>query len=176
MDARRTRIRPIVSTVLAAAAGTFLGSGCASNGPGYDTGGSASAGPAVSQFDDPNPQATTAKDWFSGDDNSKDRRDDEPLVPRTARLAAEGRGDLSYKATRDGFAYVIDNRDKRMVWEGPIDKDETLTVAPYRNVIEINGKRVKRVRNLDNKHIHRIYFERDSDRGRDHRDRERRDR
>ena len=166
MDALRTSIRLVVAI---SAAAVFLSAGCTSN----DSGGNTSPGPAVSNFGDP--QATTAKDWFAGD-SKQDDKNDEPLVPKTARLAAEGRGDLSYKATRDGFAYVIDNRDKRMVWEGPIDKDETLTVAPYRNVIEINGKRVKKVKDLDNKHIHRIYFERDSDRGRDQRNHDHRDR
>jgi hypothetical protein len=45
----------------------------------------------------------------------------------------------------------------------------TITVAPYRNVIDVDGQRVKRVKDLDNKHIHRIFFEREGTRRRDRR-------
>ena len=96
-----------------------------------------------------------------------------PLVPNTARMRAEGRGDLSFKATRDGYVYVVDTRDKKLIFQGPLDEDETILIAPFRNVIEVDGVRVKRVKNLDNKHIHRIFFERDSDSGRNRRDRDR---
>ena len=88
------------------------------------------------------------------------------LVPETARLRVEGRGDLTFKATRDGFVYVVDSRDRKLVYEGPLDEGETLMVAPYRNQIEVDGQRVKRVKDLDNKHIHRIFFEREGTRGR----------
>jgi hypothetical protein len=45
-------------------------------------------------------------------------------------------------------------------------------------VIEVDGKRVKKVKDLENKHIHRVFFERDSTRrrDRDRRDQDRRDR
>jgi hypothetical protein len=105
------------------------------------------------------------------DDNNNNDANGKPLVPRTARQVAEGRGDLSYKATRDGFVYVIDFHDKKLEFEGPINKDETVTIAPYRNQIEIDGKRVKRVPDLNNKHVHRIFFEREGDHRRDRRDR-----
>lgn len=103
-----------------------------------------------------------------------DERDrDEPLVPKTARLRTEGRGDLSFKGPRDGYVYVVDTREKKLVYEGPLDEGETLLIAPYRNVIEVDGVRVKRVKDLDNKHIHKIFFERDSSRGRGRDGRER---
>ena len=94
-------------------------------------------------------------------------------MPETARLRTEGRGDLSFKATRDGYVYIVDTRDKKLIFTGPLDEGETILVAPYRNVIEVDGVRVKRVKDLDNKHIHRIFFERDSDSGRNRRDRDR---
>src|SRR5205085_1880461 len=71
----------------------------------------------------------------------------------------------------DRYADVIDFHDKKLEFEGPINKDETLTIAPYRNQIEIDGKRVKRVPDLNNKHVHRIFFEREADHARDRRDR-----
>jgi len=94
-----------------------------------------------------------------------DKKDD-PIVPKTARLYADGRGDLSFKATRDGYVYVVDHHDEKIMFEGPIDNGETILVAPTRNVIEIDGHRVKRFKDISNKHVHHIYFERDSDVGR----------
>ena len=161
MNAFRTTVGVIVAGV---ALGCSLGAGCAtSDSPPPSDGGS------VSDYNRP-----TEPQRYADDDQGRrdgERKEDEPLVPKTARMVAEGRGDLTYKATRDGFVYVIDNRDKKLIWEGPIDKDETLTIAPYRNAIEIDGKRVKRIKDLDNKHIHRVYFERAGDRGRDKRSR-----
>jgi hypothetical protein len=104
---------------------------------------------------------------------SADDENDGPPVPKTARLEAEGRGDLSYKAPRDGYVYVVDHRDRRLIYEGPLYEGETLLIAPYRNVIEVDGKRVKKVKDLENKHIHRVFFERNNTR---RRDRDRRDR
>ena len=89
-----------------------------------------------------------------------------PLVPETARLRVEGRGDITFKAPRDGFVYVVDTRERKLVYVGPLDEGETLMVAHYRNQVEVDGQRVKRVKDLDNKHIHRIFFEREGSRGR----------
>ena len=94
-------------------------------------------------------------------------QEEQPLVPKTARLRAEGRGDLSFKSPRDGYVFIVDSRDRKLVYEGPLDEGETIVVAPYRNVIEVDGQRVKRVKDLDNKHIHRIFFEREGTRRRD---------
>lgn len=168
MSAIRTTLRLLLG---AAAVGASLGAGCAAN-----DGGDASARTTENRFDDGRSSSyneRAADDLIADDQNVRrgDRDDEEPLVPKTARLVAEGRGDLSYKATRDGFAYIIDNREKKMIFEGPLDEGETLAIAPYRNVIEVNGKTVKRVKDLNNKHIHRVYFERARDRGRDRRDR-----
>ena len=129
-------------------------------------------GAAARRYDDgyapsPAPTRTTAA---PDDDNQEDRG---PLVPKTARLAAEGRGDLSYKAKRDGYVYIVDRRDKKLIAQMPLDEGEEILIAPYRNVIEVDGKRVKRIKDLDNKHIHEIYFERDSDSNRSRKDRER---
>jgi hypothetical protein len=159
MSAFCTTVRVLVAAI---ALGGSLGAGCATS----DTSPGSGDGSVGEVSHRPGPEQ------YAADDQGRrggEQGDDEPLVPKTARQVAEGRGDLSYKATRDGFVYVIDNRDKKVIYEGPIDKDETLTIAPYRNAVEIDGKRVKRVKDLDNKHIHRIYFERAGDRGRDRR-------
>jgi len=197
MNALRTSIRLMIG---AAAVVSAFGTGCSAGGgssdpqPYADTaehrasgGGGGTQYGYSDRYADPNPAASANRGalQYAGDPNGQQQfklggKDDEnnnndangkPLVPRTARQVAEGRGDLSYKATRDGFAYVIDFHDKKLEFEGPINKDETLTIAPYRNQIEIDGKKVKRVADLNNKHVHRIFFEREADHGHDRRDR-----
>ena len=169
-------LRSIVCVLFAglALAGS-LGAGCTVNDGGGDSyGGDPYASrPADRSFSDyeedapPPPPQRAYEPAPVAADRDTDRDRDEPLVPKTARLRTEGRGDLSFKSPRDGYVYVVDTRDRKLVYEGPLDEGETLLVAPFRNVIEVDGQRVKRVKELDNKHIHRIFFERDSSRGRD---------
>ena len=197
MNALRTSIRLVIG---AAAVVSVFSAGCASGGAGPDpqpyadpvqhrASGSGSEYGYSDRYADPSasrgvvnyaddkrtPDDRNGEQQFKlggkDDENNNNDANGKPLVPRTARQVAEGRGDLSYKATRDGFAYVIDFHDKKLEFDGPINKDETLTIAPYRNQIEIDGKRVKRVPDLNNKHVHRIFFEREADHARDRRDR-----
>ena len=167
-------LRSIACVAFAALAlASSLGAGCTVNDGGGDSYGDPyAANPDQRSFSDyeedappppPPPQRSYEPAPVAVD---REAERDEPLVPKTARLRAEGRGDLSFKSPRDGYVYVIDTRDKKLVYEGPLDEGETLVIAPYRNVIEVDGVRVKRVKELDNKHIHRIFFERDASRGR----------
>ena len=165
------RLRPNYCLLLAATLLLLPAAGCTvtdggSGGDPYavDDGGSA----AIDDYEEAGPPARY--------DSAPPPRYSEPppvvveeqrrLVPETARLRTEGRGDLTFKAPRDGFVYVVDSRERKLVYEGPLDEGETLMVAPYRNQIEVDGQRVKRVKDLDNKHIHRIFFEREGSRGR----------
>ena len=128
-----------------------------------------STAPRTSQYDADAAPRTYGDGYAPAVSTSADDQtdDDKQLVPKTARLEAEGRGDLSYKAPRDGYVYVVDHRDRKLIYEGPLYEGETLLIAPYRNVIEVDGKRVKKVKDLENKHIHRVFFERSSTRRRD---------
>ena len=147
-----------------------LGAGCSA-----DDGGAPppadpyAAAPRTSQYDADGAVRRYDDGYAPAAPASADPDDDRdgPQVPKTARLEAEGRGDLSYKAPRDGYVYVVDHRDRKLVFEGPLYEGETLLIAPYRNVIEVDGKKVKKVKDLENKHIHRVFFERSSTRRRD---------
>jgi hypothetical protein len=87
-------------------------------------------------------------------------------VPETrewenARPRAEGRGeDFSFKATRDGMVWVVDSHDRKLLYRTQLDAGEEITVSPFRDVIEIDGKRVRRV-DMENRHLIRIFFDRD---------------
>jgi hypothetical protein len=178
-------LRSIIFGLLAATAlGSSLGAGCSVDNSG-DAGGDPYAPPGESRYDSGGASPyrdDRYADSRYGDSRAADERpryyeesappppvaqEEQPLVPKTARLRAEGRGDLTFKSTRDGYVFIVDTRDKKLVYEGPLDEGETIVIAPYRNVIEVDGVRVKRVKDLDNKHIHRIFFEREGTRRRD---------
>jgi hypothetical protein len=170
-------LRRMITFVLfgALALGSSLGAGCSVN-----DGGDPYAEPGDTRYDD-NARYDGGSSY--SDDRSADvhprayeepvpppvAQEELPLVPKTARLRAEGRGDLSFKSPRDGYVFIVDSRDRKLVYEGPLDEGETIAIAPYRNVIEVDGQRVKRIKDLDNKHIHRIFFEREGTRRRDRR-------
>jgi hypothetical protein len=183
MDGPRIRMQLLLAQ---AALGCVLGSGCtAGGGAGGDP-----YDPNDGRYDRAQPYADGAErpvrryDDGSGYDDGRYDNDaarpprpapgpappvvvvEQPLIPKAAGLRAEGRGDLSFKATRDGYVYILDSRDHKLVYEGPLDEGETILIAPYRNVIEVDGRRVKRVKDLDNKHIHKVFFERDGRKGR----------
>jgi hypothetical protein len=170
MDSLRTAIFALLGAL---ALGSNLGAGCSVN-----DGGDPYAEPGDTRYDG----GSSFADERNADERPRyyeenaapvpaaDREEEErPLVPKTARLRVEGRGDISFKSPRDGYVYIVDSRDRKLVYEGPLDEGETIAVAPYRNVIEVDGQRVKRVKDLDNKHIHRIFFEREGTRRRDRR-------
>ena len=179
MDGFRTTLTWLFTS---AALACSMGAGCTADGsaPAGDPYASPAPPPPAGEYDvDGEPYVRRYDDGYAPTpvpaptQAPAERERQGPLVPQTARLAGEGRGDLSYKAKRDGYIYIVDRRDKKLIAQMPIDEGEEVLIAPYRNVIEIDGKRVKRVKDLDNKHIHDIYFERDSDSGRNRRERER---
>lgn len=165
------RIRSIVIVLLSGPAlACSLGAGCAADEGGYAPDPYAPPGQAPRLNE--GAAAEAHADNAFADAPASEKREG-PLVPRTARLRAEGRGDLSFKAPRDGYVYIVDRRDRKLIYQAPLDEGEEILIAPFRNVIEVDRQRVKRVKNLNNKHIHEIHFERDSDSGHNHRDRER---
>ena len=166
--------RSVRCLLLVAALSLAAASGCTAGGSSGDPYADADdrVEPSINDYEEGGPPPPPPAARY---DAAPPRYDDAPppvvveeerrLVPETARLRVEGRGDITFKAPRDGFVYVVDTRERKLVYEGPLDEGETLLVAPYRNQVEVDGQRVKRVKDLENKHIHRIFFERESTRG-----------
>lgn len=81
-------------------------------------------------------------------------------IPKKSRDAAEGKGELSWTADRDGTVYVADLSDHEALLEKQINKGETVTVDPNDDRIRIGKRTVLRGRFPD-RHRYKIYFERD---------------
>lgn len=95
------------------------------------------------------------------DSGDSGRHEDRELsVPKKAEIVAEGRGDLSYKARRDGVIYVYDYDDTATLFRQRIREGQRLTVSPEQNAATLDGKKVYD-QDLKKKHIHRLYFEKD---------------
>ncbi len=94
------------------------------------------------------------------DSDSGRHEDVELSVPKKAEIVAEGRGDLSYKARRDGVIYVYDYDDTATLFRQRIREGQRLTISPEQNRATLDGKKVYD-EDLKKKHIHRLYFEKD---------------
>ncbi len=113
--------------------------------------------------------------WDDDDDRGGDDDDDADAdsdsdrsfksIPRDARLVAEGKGRISYRARRDGRVYVYDRKLDKVVYRGQLDEGEEIAVDPDKNRVQIEGQTVKD-KIMKKKNEHRIYFYRDSGRRR----------
>jgi len=96
-----------------------------------------------------------------GDSGDSGRHEDRELsVPKKSEIVAEGKGDLSYKARRDGVIYVYDNDDSATLFRQRIREGQRLTLSPEQNLATLDGKKVYD-QDLTKKHTHRLYFERE---------------
>ncbi|MBC8109217.1 MAG: hypothetical protein H7Z14_21705 [Anaerolineae bacterium] len=89
-------------------------------------------------------------------------------IPRDARMAAEGSGQLSYAPRSDGRVYLYDVTDRTVLDSRPIRRDETYSVDPDANKIQLDRRTVSQ-RDLKRKNDHRIYFRSDETSDRDDR-------
>ena len=64
---------------------------------------------------------------------------------------------VAYTATHDGTAYVYDVGADRIVWSGPVDAGNTITVDPSADRVMV-GNRVAAEKLLHSGHQHRVFF------------------
>ena len=99
---------------------------------------------------------------FNKDDN-KDKTGDTGAsitgVPRSATVEADGTGQLSYQAKDDGTVYLYDVQDHRVVDTQSVRKGQRYTADLNKDVATLDGRPVYE-KNLEKKHEHRIYFDR----------------
>lgn len=81
-------------------------------------------------------------------------------LPRDARNVATGTGQVSYRARDRGRVYVYDADDQRVLFVRDIRDGQEIVVDPENDRVLIDGKKVYD-NNLERKHTHRIYFEKD---------------
>ena len=81
-------------------------------------------------------------------------------LPSKARSVASGPGEITYRAHGRGRVYIYDEVDKRVLMSRDVYEGQTIQVDPERDRVLIDGKKVYD-RNLERKHGHHIYFEKD---------------
>jgi hypothetical protein len=84
---------------------------------------------------------------------------DRPMsVPSSATLMTEGSNRASFRATEFGRVYVTDETDKRILYQGDVDKGEMVEVNSVDDRILIGGRTVTD-RPMDDNHQYRVFFE-----------------
>lgn len=101
--------------------------------------------------------------YFRSDDR-RDRDDSDTLstdrLPRNAKSVANGAGEIRYKVRDRGRVFIYDVENERVLMSREVHPDQVVQVDPERDRVLIDGKKVYD-RNLERKHAHRIYFEKD---------------
>jgi hypothetical protein len=85
---------------------------------------------------------------------------DRPMpVPSTASLMSEGNGDrIAFMPTQYGRVYISDRTDDKILYQGEVQRGDTVEIRPKEDRIMIGG-RVTSDRPLDDGHQYRIFFE-----------------
>lgn len=77
-------------------------------------------------------------------------------VPGMAVIGAEGKDRVAYTARRDGFVWITDEDQHRVLYSAPVNRGDEVIVDPQKNVMAINGQPIQaQPLNPDN---HRIFF------------------
>lgn len=86
---------------------------------------------------------------------------DRPMpVPSTASLMTEGNGErIAFTATSFGRVYVSDQSADKILYQGEVQRGDTVEVRPREDHIMVGG-RITSDRALDDGHQYRIFFER----------------
>ncbi len=85
---------------------------------------------------------------------------DRPMpVPSTASLMTEGNGErIAFTSTSYGRVYVSDQTDDKILYQGEVQRGDTVEVRPREDHIMVGG-RITSDRPLDDGHQYRIFFE-----------------
>jgi len=63
-------------------------------------------------------------------------------VPMTALVAGEGKNRVEYTAQRDGFIWITDADQHRVLYSAPVNRGDVVIVDPEKNLMTINGQSV----------------------------------
>lgn len=98
--------------------------------------------------------STNRRDRDVRDSLSTDR------LPRDAKKVASGTGEITRRVRDRGRIYVYDADNERVLLARDVHDGQTVLVDPGKDRVLIDGKKVYD-NNLERKHTHRIYFEKD---------------
>jgi len=77
-------------------------------------------------------------------------------VPMTALIGGEGKDRVEYTAPRDGFIWITDEDQQRVLYSGPATRGDVFTIDPQKNLLALNGQPLAKP-DL-NHNNHRIFF------------------
>lgn len=98
----------------------------------------------------------------SGSSSSRGDARGTASIPSRADRVAEGTDQrLIYTAPTDGTLYVYDASDRKLLFSGPLYRNEEFLLNPTGNVIDVNGRKAGTY-NLHTDHRYELYFDRDS--------------
>ena len=84
-------------------------------------------------------------------------------IPRSADMVREGRDKLKWTADLNGDIYVYDAQDDRIVYTGPIRRNQELVIVPSDDRVYVEGRVVSN-ENLRRDAHHQVYFVREAPR------------
>lgn len=106
-----------------------------------------------------------ARDRERAQDRDLDRRSDDAAdgvssLPGGARMVQEARpGDrVRYRAERDGRVFALDVDAARVVYAGPVRRDDLLVLDPAAGRVDLNDRPVTATTPLSGSHGHALYF------------------
>jgi hypothetical protein len=79
-------------------------------------------------------------------------------VPETAKLITERSGGMGFTAPETGTVYIYDDTSNRVVFRSAVTYRDQLIFYPQKQRVILNGNVVKEDRNLNEEHVHRLYF------------------
>jgi hypothetical protein len=104
--------------------------------------------------------------YFQSSSGSNDTLGGDGLnLPSSAKLVTSGHGGengarLSYRARDRGHVYIVDRDDKRVVLDRAVHEGDEVVISTGDDRITINGRSVYDG-NLERRHAHEIYFDKD---------------
>lgn len=79
-------------------------------------------------------------------------------VPENAKLVTERSGNMGFTAPETGTVYIYDDTSNRIVFKTAVTYRDQLIFYPAKDRIILNGNVAKEDRNLNEDHVHRLYF------------------
>jgi hypothetical protein len=79
-------------------------------------------------------------------------------IPEDARLVTERSGGMGFTAPETGTIYIYDDTSNRVVFRSAVGYRDQLIFYPQKDRIILNGNVVREDRNLNEDHVHRLYF------------------
>src|SRR5256885_15591573 len=79
-------------------------------------------------------------------------------VPASANLMTEGSNRMSFRPTQFGRVYVTDETDKKILYQGEVDKGDMVEVNAQDDRILVGGRTVTEQPMVDS-HQYRVFFE-----------------